>query len=425
MAPTTVETNGRKAIAAVSPAGDELNHLVAAQLCKTKMCAMFQRGACHDPQCRFAHNFDELRTAPDLTKTAICRMFARGQCRNSDCKFAHGEQELRVTPSVYKTQLCNFHSRGHCKKGKRCRHAHGDEELRSFQAQAAAQAKPQPESEPETEPRSPYYQGLTPPSRSGTGFGGASGRLTPEKMSAKAKHASCDEVGALLAGVLDEALLPRDAVPPLPTLRSVTPAPDDTQPMKVALTTDAQCILGSPPRQPSALSEVPSAPRWPQMAPSAEQLPGSPLARSPLFPGLVTHGGDDLQALCLGYNDTATRAAEIVKRAEIDLLAAQIKAHQQMNMAAQFAAMAAAAGQDSHFDSIMNTLRPQQAAPRNVQSTYAAPPMQPPPGLDQTNSWGGGHDGGSSPASPQSLARDLQSWHPVDVNQEQSTAWVI
>jgi len=112
----------------------KLNRLVAAQLCKTKMCAMFARGSCTDPKCKFAHSTSELRHQPDLTKTAICRAFARGQCRDRNCKFAHGEQELRVTPSVYKTQLCNFFERGHCKKGDRCRHAHGATELRSFQA---------------------------------------------------------------------------------------------------------------------------------------------------------------------------------------------------------------------------------------------------------------------------------------------------
>lgn len=109
----------------------KLNHIVAAQLCKTKMCAMFARGSCNDAACRFAHSSKELREVPNLTKTAMCRAFARGQCRDANCKFAHGVQELRVTPSVYKTQLCNFFERGHCKKGAACRHAHGVSELRS------------------------------------------------------------------------------------------------------------------------------------------------------------------------------------------------------------------------------------------------------------------------------------------------------
>lgn len=111
-----------------------LNHLVAAQLAKTKMCVMHARGACHDPSCHFAHSASELREAPDLTKTAICRAFAAGSCRSNKCKFAHGEKELRVTPRVYKTQLCNFFERGRCKKGDRCRHAHGRMELRQFEA---------------------------------------------------------------------------------------------------------------------------------------------------------------------------------------------------------------------------------------------------------------------------------------------------
>jgi len=111
------------------------NHIVVAQLNKTKMCIQFQRGSCRESSCRFAHSLDELRAPPDLAKTAICRAFSRGMCAEADCKFAHGEQELRVSPSVYKTQLCNFFARGHCKKGERCRHAHGRAELREFQVQ--------------------------------------------------------------------------------------------------------------------------------------------------------------------------------------------------------------------------------------------------------------------------------------------------
>merc|ERR1740123_2345007 len=132
----------------------KLNHLVTVQLCKTKMCTLFQRGSCNDPQCHFAHSRTELRSSPDLSKTAICRAFTRGQCRDSWCKFAHGEHELRVTPSVYKTQLCNFHERGHCKKGDRCRHAHGKAELRAFEAAAESSGADSAEaSTPEREPR--------------------------------------------------------------------------------------------------------------------------------------------------------------------------------------------------------------------------------------------------------------------------------
>lgn len=124
----------------MSKSGDDaglLNHLVVAQLSKTKMCAMFARGSCHDAACRFSHSLKELRAPPDLTKTAMCRAFARGECNDTDCKFAHGESELRVTESVYKTQLCNFFMRGHCKKGNRCRHAHGNKELRSFRPEGS------------------------------------------------------------------------------------------------------------------------------------------------------------------------------------------------------------------------------------------------------------------------------------------------
>ncbi|OLP86548.1 hypothetical protein AK812_SmicGene32310 [Symbiodinium microadriaticum] len=62
-----------------------LNHLVVAQLSKTKLCS------CNDASCRFAHSARELRMPPDLTKTAICRAFVRGDCQDPACKFAHGE----------------------------------------------------------------------------------------------------------------------------------------------------------------------------------------------------------------------------------------------------------------------------------------------------------------------------------------------
>jgi hypothetical protein len=110
----------------------KVNHMVAAQLTKTKMCAMFARGECQDPQCRFAHSAFELRTAPNLMKTKICFAFTTGLCADAHCRFAHGEEDLRSTSEVYKTQICNFHERGHCRKGNQCRHAHGIEELRAF-----------------------------------------------------------------------------------------------------------------------------------------------------------------------------------------------------------------------------------------------------------------------------------------------------
>ncbi|CAE7267800.1 oma-2, partial [Symbiodinium pilosum] len=123
------------------PAAETLsNPIVAAQLSKTKWCIQFQRGACKERRCRFAHSWHELRTPPDLAKTAICRAFLRGQCAEADCRFAHGDEELRVSPCVYKTQLCNFFTRGHCKKGERCRHAHGLKELRKFQDGASVDA---------------------------------------------------------------------------------------------------------------------------------------------------------------------------------------------------------------------------------------------------------------------------------------------
>merc|ERR1719487_542864 len=100
------------------------------QLSKTKMCAFFERGKCASTNCRYAHSAAELRPPPNLQKTKLCRMFLAGGCNDENCFFAHGESDLRVTEGIYKTQICNFFERGYCKKGDRCNHAHGNNDLR-------------------------------------------------------------------------------------------------------------------------------------------------------------------------------------------------------------------------------------------------------------------------------------------------------
>eukprot|EP01054_Gregarina_sp_Poly1_P004844 Gregarina_sp_Poly_1__4843@NODE_257_length_10511_cov_261_924071_g224_i0_p2_GENE_NODE_257_length_10511_cov_261_924071_g224_i0NODE_257_length_10511_cov_261_924071_g224_i0_p2_ORF_typecomplete_len693_score75_31zfCCCH/PF00642_24/7_8e03zfCCCH/PF00642_24/1e04zfCCCH/PF00642_24/2_4e05zfCCCH/PF00642_24/1_2e06Torus/PF16131_5/1_6e05Torus/PF16131_5/0_016zfCCCH_3/PF15663_5/7_1e03zfCCCH_3/PF15663_5/5_9e07zfCCCH_4/PF18044_1/0_65zfCCCH_4/PF18044_1/0_026Taeniidae_ag/PF05596_11/0_22Taeniidae_ag/PF05596_11/1_8e03zf_ len=70
-----------------------------------------------------------------FAKTRMCAQFRLGQCKRGShsCKFAHSLMELRATQDVYKTKLCAFWSVGRCKAGSACRHAHGEEELRSSQ----------------------------------------------------------------------------------------------------------------------------------------------------------------------------------------------------------------------------------------------------------------------------------------------------
>jgi len=106
------------------------DNAVTAQLTKTKMCAFYSRGRCASTNCRYAHCAEELRILPNLQKTKLCRAFLQGHCSDVNCPFAHGEQDLRVTAGIYKTQICNFYERGYCKKGDRCNHAHGMEDLR-------------------------------------------------------------------------------------------------------------------------------------------------------------------------------------------------------------------------------------------------------------------------------------------------------
>lgn len=115
---------------------------VANQLTKTKMCCFFERGKCASQNCRYAHSVDELRSAPNLQKTKLCRAFLAGGCNDENCFYAHGEIDLRVTEGIYKTQICNFFERGYCKKGDRCNHAHGVNDLRPLTPSANSNSTP-------------------------------------------------------------------------------------------------------------------------------------------------------------------------------------------------------------------------------------------------------------------------------------------
>eukprot|EP00451_Oxyrrhis_marina_P009407 CAMPEP_0204308844 /NCGR_PEP_ID=MMETSP0469-20131031/747_1 /ASSEMBLY_ACC=CAM_ASM_000384 /TAXON_ID=2969 /ORGANISM="Oxyrrhis marina" /LENGTH=212 /DNA_ID=CAMNT_0051288389 /DNA_START=105 /DNA_END=743 /DNA_ORIENTATION=- len=66
-------------------------------------------------------------------KTKLCEDFMKtGSCtKGKQCKFAHGESELRIAPNLEKTKLCAaFEEHGHCEKGASCQFAHGSQELR-------------------------------------------------------------------------------------------------------------------------------------------------------------------------------------------------------------------------------------------------------------------------------------------------------
>mmetsp|Transcript_2190 Transcript_2190/g.5574 ORF Transcript_2190/g.5574 Transcript_2190/m.5574 type:complete len:380 (-) Transcript_2190:123-1262(-) len=118
---------------------------VTKQLTKTKMCAFYLRGKCASQTCRYAHSFSELKAAPNLQKTKLCKLHIQGECRDENCSFAHGEGDLRVTEGIYKTQMCNFWERGYCKKGDRCNHAHGPNDLRTH---SSATSSPTSENAP-------------------------------------------------------------------------------------------------------------------------------------------------------------------------------------------------------------------------------------------------------------------------------------
>lgn len=460
----------------------KLNRLVAAQLQKTKMCAMYQRGTCRDPKCRFAHSLDELRLAPDLTKTAICRMFTRGQCRNADCTFAHGEQELRVTPTVYKTQLCNFHMRGHCKKGNRCRHAHGEDELRSFTSQAQAPtASPPRTPTPSTPSCSEDTQSTatggrrTPLGTSedsdgtpyrigglveefGTPFdtpdlpqsqkeflalmaaysAGPAAPANPEWYSALLASGAPSLASRIAATPPPNPPYPRigakptleQFVPPFPAAQRGSPArPGNAEPMKVALSPQS-ASQRLPVPLPTNLANTFAA-----MSPNDAVEKFESMCRRPPSP-------EDLNLFAAAHAMQVQQASMDFELAAAQAKVKELQAKRHMFASATSAQLAATAGvavnpgivlpgTDSHFESIMQTLqklpsRPSSPVDMEAFQVPQAHRATPPPGLETTKLKGPSGEGAASLSS--SLlegSRMAQPWHPSDISQKHGTAWVI
>lgn len=106
-------------------------NLLDRQMRKTRLCHFYLNGTCkYGSKCTFAHERQELQSAPDLRKTRICKAFQNGNCTDEMCNFAHGQEDLRATDFCYKTTLCVWHAKGKCVNGPRCRFAHGRQELR-------------------------------------------------------------------------------------------------------------------------------------------------------------------------------------------------------------------------------------------------------------------------------------------------------
>jgi len=86
--------------AAVTP-NNASKQIFQAQFQKTLFCKFFAEGRCKmGAHCRYAHDAEDLRDAPDLTKTSLCRPYMKGRCSKTSaaCPFAHGMRELRMTP---------------------------------------------------------------------------------------------------------------------------------------------------------------------------------------------------------------------------------------------------------------------------------------------------------------------------------------
>lgn len=68
-------------------------------------------------------------------KTRLCCFYIKGSCpRGRKCKFAHGEEELQSAPDLTRTKMCPAMLRsGVCRRGTSCRFAHTESELRPIE----------------------------------------------------------------------------------------------------------------------------------------------------------------------------------------------------------------------------------------------------------------------------------------------------
>lgn len=145
--------------------GDTIGRsILTAKMKKTRMCDFHKEGRCkYGEDCAFAHDEQELQSAPDLRKTRLCRSFLAGKCDDRDCKFAHGEDELRASDICFKTALCTWFEKGTCQSGSQCRFAHGEDELRCGTIPKPRQQRSEPGSECLIAVATGALKGLVPP----------------------------------------------------------------------------------------------------------------------------------------------------------------------------------------------------------------------------------------------------------------------
>jgi hypothetical protein len=75
---------------------------VAAVFGKTKLCKFHILGMCmKGTACGFAHAPEEMRSLPDLSCTKFCKsLINTGVCDDPQCKYAHNKEELRASSQV-------------------------------------------------------------------------------------------------------------------------------------------------------------------------------------------------------------------------------------------------------------------------------------------------------------------------------------
>jgi len=74
-------------------------------MCKFHILGMCSKG----DQCAYAHSKEQMCPLPDLSRTKICKtLINKGQCTDPNCRFAHNRNELRTSAVFNGVKLCKL-----------------------------------------------------------------------------------------------------------------------------------------------------------------------------------------------------------------------------------------------------------------------------------------------------------------------------
>ncbi|CEL98123.1 unnamed protein product [Vitrella brassicaformis CCMP3155] len=167
---TEDDSAGREGAGRLGEGGDDTDGANKKKRKRLRMCKFFKQGICsRGASCPFLHKTVQqmLLSVDDnpKLKTRMCPLLKAGICKRSsnECKFAHSLEELRGTDDLYKTQLCAFWLAGYCRAGDSCRHAHGEQDLRTSHNSTPCASPPPVSVMPQPLPMPPSFHPHYPP----------------------------------------------------------------------------------------------------------------------------------------------------------------------------------------------------------------------------------------------------------------------